>query len=78
MMSDENKTLLRAVVLRFYLIFAKPQYRISAVTRVGANELTFPNQETGTNDIVGTYFGQKYFPLRVSIFLVFRSFLLVI
>ncbi|CAM9114998.1 unnamed protein product, partial [Sphacelaria rigidula] len=41
-------------------------YRISAVTKVGANELKFPNQETGRDEVVATYFGQKYFPLRYA------------
>lgn len=48
------------------LFFSHRQYRISAVTKVGANELKFPNQETGRDEVVATYFGQKYFPLRVS------------
>lgn len=47
------------------------QYRIAAVTRMGANQLTFPNQESGRDEIVSEYFGQKYYPLRVSHFRVF-------
>lgn len=47
-------------------MFLNHQYRISAVTKVGADQLTFPNQESGKDEIVSVYFGQKYFPLRVS------------
>lgn len=42
------------------------QYRISAVSKVGANQLSFPDQESGTDVCVATYFGQKYFQLTVS------------
>lgn len=42
------------------------QYRVSALSKVGADQLTFPDQDNGGQDeIVAKYFGQKYFRLRV-------------
>lgn len=45
---------------------ANSQYRVSALSKVGADQLTFPDQDNGGQDeIVAKYFGQKYFKLRV-------------
>lgn len=51
----------------FVPVFWCLQYRISALSRDGADRLTFPDEESGTNKVVAEYFGQKYFPLRVRI-----------
>lgn len=51
------------------LLFSRPvmsQYRVSALSKVGADQLTFPDQDNGGQDeVVAKYFGQKYFKLRV-------------
>ena len=39
---------------------------MSALSKIGADQLTFPDQDNGGQDeIVAKYFGQKYFKLRV-------------
>ncbi|CAN0333185.1 unnamed protein product, partial [Ectocarpus sp. 12 AP-2014] len=40
------------------------QYRVSALSKIGADQLTFPDQESGKDEIVARYFGEKYFKLR--------------
>nr|AWH61373.1 putative argonaute [Fucus serratus] len=40
------------------------QYRISAVTRQGADQTSFPDQESGKDLIVAHYFREKYYPLK--------------